>query len=84
MNAPVRAFMTKKVITAPPSVTIRDIEDIFYRLDIGHLPIVAGTKLVGLVTRSDYLRSIDSRHSTQTESPPDREENGSGESSIRY
>jgi len=84
MNAPVRAFMTKKVVTAPPSVTLREIEDLFYRHDIGHLPIVEGTKLVGLVTRSDYLRSIDSRHSAQTDGPPDRAENGNGESSIRY
>ena len=59
MNAPVRAYMTKKVITATRETTIRHIENLFFKNNIGHLPIVENNALVGLVTRADYLNYID-------------------------
>jgi tRNA nucleotidyltransferase (CCA-adding enzyme) len=34
---------------------MREIERIFYRHHIGHLPIVEEGKLAGIVTRWDYL-----------------------------
>ena len=59
MNAPVRAYMVKKVITAGPDATIRSIEELFFRNNIGHLPIVEEGRLVGIVTRTDYLQHVD-------------------------
>ncbi len=56
MHAPVKAYMTRKIITAGPEITIREIERIFYKHHIGHLPIVEGRKLIGIVTRWDYLQ----------------------------
>ncbi|AEF84483.1 DHH family protein [Treponema primitia ZAS-2] len=56
MNAPVRAYMSKPAATADSNVTMREIERIFYKHHIGHLPIVEDKKLVGIVTRWDYLQ----------------------------
>ncbi len=58
MNAPVTAYMTRKVISADNNTTIRQIEKLFYQHDIGHLPIVQNDVVVGMVTRSDYLRFL--------------------------
>jgi tRNA nucleotidyltransferase (CCA-adding enzyme) len=57
MNAPVSAFMTRKVISAAPSATLRELEHIFFSHTIFELPIVDEGKLVGVVTRNDYLKA---------------------------
>jgi tRNA nucleotidyltransferase (CCA-adding enzyme) len=55
MKSPVKAFMTKKVISAAPETTVREIDEIFFQNTIGHLPIIAEGRLVGIVTRTDLL-----------------------------
>ncbi len=55
MHAPVKAYMSKRLITASPDVTIRQIEELLFGNNIGHLPIVKAGKIVGIVTRTDYL-----------------------------
>jgi tRNA nucleotidyltransferase (CCA-adding enzyme) len=57
MHAPVKAYMARNLITSDSSVTMREIERIFYKNHIGHLPIVEDAQLVGIVTRWDYLRA---------------------------
>jgi len=57
MEAPVRAFMTRKVISAAPSTTFRELEHIFFSHTIFSLPIVEDGKVTGLVTRADYLKA---------------------------
>ena len=57
MHAPVKAYMARNIITAGGAVTMREIERIFYRHHIGHLPIVENGELLGIVTRWDYLRA---------------------------
>jgi len=61
MNAPVSAYMVKKVITAERDTTIRHIEELFFKNNIGHLPIIEDGRLIGIVTRNDYLDYIDGR-----------------------
>jgi CBS-domain-containing membrane protein len=56
MSSPVRAYMIRNVISAPPGVTLREIERLFFRHHIGHLPIVENNALAGIVSRGDYLR----------------------------
>ena len=56
MNAPVKAYMSKPVISAGSMVTMREIEQIFYRHKISHLPILDDGKLLGIVSRWDYLQ----------------------------
>gem|GEM_PF-249560 len=56
MQSPVKAFMSKPIISAGSNVTMREIERIFYKHKIGHLPILEEGKLLGIVTRWDYLQ----------------------------
>jgi tRNA nucleotidyltransferase (CCA-adding enzyme) len=58
MTAPVKGYMTQRVYTCQPSSTLRDLERLFFTHNFGHLPVVDGETLVGMVTRSDYLRII--------------------------
>jgi len=61
MHAPVKGYMTRQVITGRREATMREVETLMFHNNIGHLPIVAdgdgedGRRVVGIVTRSDYL-----------------------------
>jgi len=55
MKSPVRTFMSRNVVTASPDSTVRQIDDLLFRHNIGHLPIVVDRKVVGIVTRTDFL-----------------------------
>lgn len=61
MNAPVSAYMRKKVISASADITIRTIERIFYLNNIGHLPIVENEKVIGIITRSDLIKYFEKK-----------------------
>jgi len=56
MHAPVKAFMSRPVISTVSMATIREIERTFYKFKISHLPILEEGKLMGIVTRWDYLQ----------------------------
>ena len=56
MHSPIKAYMSKPVIYANSMVTMREIERIFYKHKIGYLPILEEGKLLGVVTRWDYLQ----------------------------
>lgn len=55
MHAPVKGYMTKKLVTAEINTTVREIEELMFEHNIGHLPIVSEGRLCGIVTRHDYL-----------------------------
>jgi len=55
MHAPVSAYMLKNVVSSHPEITMREVERLFYKHHIGHLPILEGDALAGIVTRWDYL-----------------------------
>jgi len=56
MQAPVKAFMSRPAISAGSMATIREIERLFYKNKISHLPIIEEGRLLGIVTRWDYLQ----------------------------
>ena len=56
MHTPVKAYMSKPVVSAGSMTTMREIERIFHKEKIGHLPIMDDGKLVGIVSRWDYLQ----------------------------
>ena len=58
IHSSVKGYMSSKVITATKDVTIREIEETLFRHNIGHLPIVQGKSLIGIITRSDYLAFV--------------------------
>ena len=55
INAPVKAYMTRPAIIADGAITMREVERVFFKYHIGHLPIVEDNTLLGIVTRGDYL-----------------------------
>ncbi|MBN1499049.1 MAG: CBS domain-containing protein [Spirochaetes bacterium] len=55
MDSPVKCYMSRNLVTADGNTTIREVEAILYSNNIGHLPIVKGKSIVGLVTRSHLL-----------------------------
>ncbi|MDR2536589.1 MAG: CBS domain-containing protein [Treponema sp.] len=55
MHAPVKAYMTRNVITANGNITMREVERIFYKHRINHIPIIEEGKLLGIITHGNYL-----------------------------
>jgi tRNA nucleotidyltransferase (CCA-adding enzyme) len=58
MKAPVSAYMRKPAIIADASITIREVERLFYKHHVGHIPVTEANKLIGIITRWDYLRHL--------------------------
>ena len=61
MNEPLSSIMTKNVITAAPDDKLSVARDIFKRNRVHHLPIVHGTRLLGILTTYDIFKRIESR-----------------------
>ena len=61
MNEPLSSIMTKNVITASPDDKLSVARDIFKKNRVHHLPIVHGTRLLGILTTYDIFKRIESR-----------------------
>jgi tRNA nucleotidyltransferase (CCA-adding enzyme) len=55
MHVHVRNFMCRSIVTAQPDTTVREIDEMVFENDIGHLPIIEDGHLAGMVTRGDLL-----------------------------
>jgi len=55
LNAPVRAFMARHVMTISPGRSPMDAARLMVKHDIGRLPVVDGDRIIGIVTRSDAM-----------------------------
>ncbi|MDR2519173.1 MAG: CBS domain-containing protein [Spirochaetaceae bacterium] len=56
MHAPVKAYMTRNVVTSDGAITMREVERLFYKHHISHIPIINPRgELLGIVTHGDYL-----------------------------
>jgi CBS domain-containing protein len=53
--APISSIMTKNLITIKPDDSIAAIGDLFLKHRFHHLPVLEGNKLIGIVSKSDYL-----------------------------
>ena len=69
MHAKVKGYMAVNVITTTKAVTIREIEELLFKNNIGHLPIVQGKSLLGIVTRTDYLKLMSTGDEVDGKSP---------------
>ena len=58
LNAPVRAFMTKNVVTIEPGKSPMQAARLMIKHDIGRLPVVENGRIIGIVTRSDTMRYL--------------------------
>ncbi|MEW6276099.1 MAG: CBS domain-containing protein [Bacillota bacterium] len=72
-HAPVKGFMTNNVIWAPPDLPVNEVQRLMIEHDIGRVPIVQDGRLVGIVSRTDVLRtlhgSLPARHQVIYASP---------------
>ncbi|MEW5952852.1 MAG: CBS domain-containing protein [Bacillota bacterium] len=57
-HAPVKGFMTSNVITVPADTPVSEMQALMIENDIGRLPVVDGEQLVGIVSRTDILRTL--------------------------
>ncbi len=57
-HAPVRGYMSHKVVTITPETPLPEIERLIIEGDTGRLPVMQDDRLVGIVTRSDVIRAI--------------------------
>lgn len=55
-DLPVREFMRRPVLTVTPQTRLREAAQIMIEHHIHGVPVVIGTKVVGVVTVSDLLR----------------------------
>jgi CBS domain-containing protein len=53
--APVSSMMTTEVKTVEPEDTMKKVEQVFRENRIHHIPVVEEGKLLGIVSKSDYL-----------------------------
>jgi len=58
MGAPIKAYMTRKLIGVSPDDTVRRACEIMVNFDIGSLVVVENGKVVGFFTKSDVIRRV--------------------------
>lgn len=58
LNVPVDQLMRTSVLTASRDTDVRHIARLFVERRIGALPIMQGPAVMGMITRSDILRSV--------------------------
>jgi tRNA nucleotidyltransferase (CCA-adding enzyme) len=78
MHAPVRSVMSKNTVSSHPGITMREVERLFYKHHIGHLPILEEERLVGIVTRWDFLEYKKRRKGLGTAIDSEQEKAGEG------
>lgn len=54
-DSPVKAFMSRDIITIAPDAPISVAAGIMIEKDVGYLPVVKDNKVIGIVTRTDIL-----------------------------
>lgn len=65
-HAPVKGFMTVRVVSVPSDMPVSEVQELMISHDIGRVPVVENDKLLGIVSRTDVLRTlhgeVQSRH----------------------
>ena len=60
MHSRIKGYMTKKVYSCSGTASIREVEKIFNRYHIGHIPVVDDAdNILGILTRKDYLNFLE-------------------------
>ncbi len=55
-RVPVSTIMTKSLVTANVSDSLRHVSSLLKEHNIRHVPVVSGKKLVGIISKSDIMR----------------------------
>jgi CBS-domain-containing membrane protein len=48
-------YMTRKVVTVPPEMTVRELGQLFRQTDFNGFPVMQDAQMTGFVTKFDYL-----------------------------
>ena len=56
-NLPLAAFMNIRPVTVRPEASLSDVVYLLNRYQLSHLPVIEENKLVGIITRSDVIRT---------------------------
>jgi len=51
-------YMTREVITVTHKVALRELETLFEKHDFNSFPVVEGGKMLGIVTKFDFLKAF--------------------------
>ncbi|MDD2468221.1 MAG: CBS domain-containing protein [Desulfobulbus sp.] len=57
-DSPVKAFMNRNVTTITPDALASEAAELMVQKNIGHLPVVQGQKVIGIVTRTDIINYL--------------------------
>ncbi|MGO0122078.1 CBS domain-containing protein [Desulfothermobacter acidiphilus] len=57
-HAPVKGYMSRQVVTISPQAPVREAQALLVQHDIGRLPVVDGDRLIGIVSRTDILKTM--------------------------
>ncbi|AGL01967.1 CBS domain-containing protein [Desulfoscipio gibsoniae] len=57
-HAPVKGFMTVRVVSVPGDMPVSELRELMINHDIGRVPVVEDGKIVGIVSRTDILRTL--------------------------
>ncbi|WP_258084329.1 CBS domain-containing protein [Thermococcus thermotolerans] len=57
-NAPIKVYMTRKLIGVEPNDSIRRACEVMVEFDIGSLVVVENGKVIGFFTKSDVIRRV--------------------------
>jgi len=66
-DTPVRDIMTREVLTASPSDGIDDCLGVMIEKRVRHLPVLEGTKLIGIVSMRDLMQWVILAQATEIE-----------------
>ncbi len=53
-----KEIMTYPVITTSPTASLKEVVDLMLQKGIGCVPVLEGTRLVGIITKTDLLRYL--------------------------
>ena len=57
-HAPVKGFMSRAVISVSPDTPVRELQRLMVEHEVGRLPVIEEGRLVGIVSRTDILRTL--------------------------
>jgi len=57
-NAPIRVYMTRKLIGVSPEDTVKRACEVMMEFDIGSLVVVEDNEVVGFFTKTDVIRRV--------------------------
>lgn len=86
-NVPVRAYMSKKVVTVDLEESVKEVQELFAEHGIGRLPVLKDNEMAGIVTRTDIIRSLyGGKYKQRTKAGSDNSEIGKEYNSenLRY